>query len=229
MSNLSNNERLEQVAKALEELNAEVVYVGGAVVQLYSDDGAARNPMTTYDVDCVVDTMTYTGYQDFEGRLREKHFENDKSEGAPLCRYLFNGEKVDFMPKVDTGIGESNRWYLKGMQYRQEYRLDDGSAISIMPVPYYLASKLDALHSRGGPDYRGEKDFEDIVFVMNTCGNVAEHIKNAAEDEVRDYLREQFFAMIRRPNIREEIECALIAEESARVETVLLRMRSVLG
>lgn len=229
MSNLSNNERLGQIARALEELNAEVIYVGGAVVQLYSDDGAARNPMTTYDVDCVVDTMTNTGYWDFEERLREKHFENDTSEGAPLCRYLFNGEKVDFMPKVDTGIGESNRWYLKGMQYRQEYRLDDGILISILPVSYYLASKLDALHSRGGSDYRGEKDFEDIVFVMNTCGNVTEQIANAVEDEVRNYLREQFRTMFHRPNIREEIECALPSDESARVAIVLMRMQTVFG
>lgn len=40
MQALSNNERLLQVASALEELNAEVVFVGGAVIQLYSSDSA---------------------------------------------------------------------------------------------------------------------------------------------------------------------------------------------
>ncbi len=37
------------------------------------------------------------------------------------------------------------------------------------PVPFYLASKLEALHSRGGEDCRGAKDFEDIVYVLNYC------------------------------------------------------------
>ena len=97
MPALSNNERLKQIADALEELNADVAYVGGAVIQLYSSDGAARNPMTTYDVDCVVNITSYREYRSFEEKLYEKHFSNDTSEGAPICRYLFNGEKVDFM------------------------------------------------------------------------------------------------------------------------------------
>lgn len=158
MPALSNNERLNQIADALEELNADVAYVGGAVIQLYSSDGAARNPMTTYDVDCVVNITSYREYRSFEEKLYEKHFSNDTSEGAPICRYLFNGEKVDFMPKVDTGIGESNRWYLKGMENKKEYKLSPDRTIYILPVSYFIATKLEALHSRGGEDYRGEKD-----------------------------------------------------------------------
>ena len=47
MSVLSNNERLRQIADALEDLNASVMYVGGAVIQLYSSDATAINPTTT--------------------------------------------------------------------------------------------------------------------------------------------------------------------------------------
>ena len=36
MSQLSNNERIKLVAEALAELNSDVLYVGGAVIQLYS-------------------------------------------------------------------------------------------------------------------------------------------------------------------------------------------------
>lgn len=108
MSALSNNERLRQIADALDDLNASVMYVGGAVIQLYSSDDAAINPTTTYDVDCVVNISTYHEFRSFEKKLYEKNFRNDTSEGAPICRYIYNGEMVDFMPKVDTGIGESN-------------------------------------------------------------------------------------------------------------------------
>ncbi len=222
MQALSNNERLLQVASALEELNAEVVYVGGAVIQLYSSDSAALNPMTTYDVDCVVNVINYKGYRDFEQKLFEKHFQNDTSEGAPICRYIFNGEKVDFMPKVDTGIGESNRWYLNGLEHRQSYQLDSNHSIFIMPVTYYLASKIDALHSRGGDDYRGEKDFEDIIFVLNTCNHIAESMEQSSEVEVLTFLKTSFSEMLARPNIREEIGSALL--EEGRLEIVLQRM-----
>lgn len=222
---LSNNERLLQVATALEELNAEVVYVGGAVIQLYCRDTAARNPMTTYDVDCVVDVVTYSGYLDFERKLFEKHFKNDTSEGAPICRYIFDGEKVDFMPKVDTGIGESNRWYLKGLEYRQAYRLDKEHVIYIMPVAFYLASKLEALHSRGGNDYRGEKDFEDIVFVLNTCKQLLDDKDMIPESDLWDYLRNEFAKILSRPNIREEVDSALL--EDGRLDIVLERMKEM--
>lgn len=181
--------------------------------------------MTTFDVDCVVDITTYREYRSFEEKLFSKHFRNDTSEGAPICRYLFNGEKVDFMPKVDTGIGESNRWYLKGMEHRQAYRLDDNRTIFILPVTYYLASKIEALHSRGGEDYRGSKDFEDIVYVLNSCTNLQEDINDYADQEVREFLKHEFSAMLQRKNIQEEIESSLL--EPDRLDIVVSQLRDI--
>ena len=225
MSQLTNNERLKQIAKALGELNDEVVYVGGAVIQLYSSDPAALNPMTTYDVDCVVNVTTYQGFQDFERRLFLKKFRNDISDGSPICRYLYNGEKVDFMPKVDTGIGESNRWYLNGLEHRQRYDLDEYVSIFIMPVTYYLASKVDALHSRGGDDYRGAKDFEDIVFVLNNCVHLLDAVEVTSDKELSAYLKEEFSRVIRRANILEEIACSL--QEEGRESFVFEQMNAI--
>lgn len=225
MPYLTNYERLKQIAEALGELSDEVVFVGGAVIQLYSSDPAALNPTTTYDVDCVVDVTTYQGYRAFERRLFLKRFQNDISEGAPICRYLYKGEKVDFMPKVDTGIGESNRWYPKGIQFKRLCRLDDDTAIFIMPVPLFLASKLDALHSRGGEDYRGEKDFEDIVFVLNSCDHLIDALESLGDSEVKEYLQTEFTNMINRVNIKEEIDCSLLDE--GRVEYVYEQMVAI--
>ena len=219
MSELSNKERVLKIAMALEELNAKVVYVGGSVVQFYASDQGAANPMTTYDVDCVVDLTTYREYHAFEEELHGKNFSNDTSEGAPICRYLFDDEIVDFMPKVDTGIGESNRWYPMGVEHKQHYLINSNTAIFIMPVSYYLASKFEALNSRGGNDYRGSKDFEDIVYVVNSCHDLKEEIENADDGEVRDYLRSEFSALCQRPNIQEEIGCAI--DDEGRVNYVL--------
>lgn len=227
MREKSNKERLIQIASALQELNAEVVFVGGAVIQLYSKDPAAGNPATTYDVDCVVDVTTYREYTDFEQKLFSKHFANDTSEGAPVCRYLFDGEKVDFMPKVDTGIGESNRWYLEGTARKQVYQLNDSLVIHIMPLSFYLASKIEALHSRGGDDYRGSKDFEDIVYVLNTCGHLSDLISKKTDPGVFFFLKDSFSSMLTRPNLLEEIECGLLDE--GRTSYIINQMQSIVN
>ena len=225
MPNLSNNDRIRQIAKALEELNADVVYVGGAVIQLYSSDGAAVYPMTTYDVDCVVDIASYYEYREFEQKLYAKHFRNDISDGAPICRFLFNGEKVDFMPKVDTEIGKSNSWYRKGVECRKPYIMEDGKSIYIMPVQYFLASKFEALHSRGGKDYRGEKDFEDIVFVVNSCSNLIDELQKCEDSDVKGFLAKESLALIERQNILEEIESSMM--EEGRSDSVISVMKAI--
>lgn len=224
MSELSNKERVLKIAAALEELNAKVVYVGGSVVQYYASDYGSANPMTTYDVDCVVDLTTYGEFHAFEEQLHSKNFSNDTSEGAPICRFLFDDEIVDFMPKVDTGIGESNRWYPMGVEHKQLLPINSQTVIYIMPVTYYLASKFEALHSRGGTDYRGSKDFEDIVYVVNSCHDVKEAIEKSDDDEVKGYLKSEFSALCQRLNIREEIECAV---DDDRVDIVAERMKSI--
>lgn len=213
MSQLSNKERVLKIAIALEELNTKVVFVGGSVIQFYAFDQGASNPMSTYDVDCVVDLTTYKEYHIFETEILAKNFFNDTSEGAPICRYLFDDETVDFMPKVDTAIGKSNRWYPQGISQKIEIQLDPKTTIFIMPVTYYLASKIEALISRGGYDYRGAKDFEDIVYVINNCPDLIKMIQDTDDEEVKDYLRSEFSKICDRPNIREEIECALTDDD----------------
>ena len=227
MSNLTNKERISQIAAALKELNKDVVYVGGAVIQFYSSDPGALNPMTTNDVDCVVDVSSYRDYHSFIEKLYSLEFSNDTSEGAPICRCLFNGERVDFMPKVDTGIGESNRWYFNGVEQRREYQLDTKTKIFILPTPYYLATKLEALHSRGGDDYRGEKDFEDIVFVLNVSPCLADDVNLLEDQNLKDYLKDEFAALLIRPNIREEVESALL--ENERVDLVIAKMKEIIS
>lgn len=111
------------------------------------------------------------------------------------------------------------------MELRRIYHLDDTHTIFIMPVSYYLASKIEALHSRGGEDYRGAKDFEDIVYVLNTCESLMEDVRLTVNTQVSDYLQSEFAAMVKRPNIREEIESALT--EQGRMEIVLKRMKDI--
>lgn len=50
---------VEKVAKALAEINDEVIYVGGATIGLYATEEGADQPRPTTDIDIIVQISTY--------------------------------------------------------------------------------------------------------------------------------------------------------------------------
>ena len=100
----ANRERLGLVAEALGDLRTRVVFVGGAVIDLYATDPAAPEPRPTLDVDCIIEISTRFAYSKLEEDLRRKGFRNDQSEGAPVCRWLVKDIKVDVMSLTSNRI-----------------------------------------------------------------------------------------------------------------------------
>jgi hypothetical protein len=80
---LSDNiDMLQTVADGLEELKDEIVFVGGAVAELYADDPASSDIRPTQDVDCTIELSSYKEHTELEENLRTKGFANDGlSEG----------------------------------------------------------------------------------------------------------------------------------------------------
>jgi hypothetical protein len=222
----TNNERLQEIAEGMEDLNERLVYVGGAMSGVYATDPAATKPRSTIDVDCVVDSTSYSEHAAFEELLRQKHFQNDQSPDAPICRWIYHGEKVDVMSMDEKSQSFGNRWYRPGFVNRERFTLESGISIYRLSVTYYIATKMEALISRGGNDWRGAKDFEDIVYVLNYCPEFIEYFK-AADKDVRTYLSGQFAMMLQRPNISEEVECALPSDEIDRADMILELMRQM--
>jgi hypothetical protein len=223
----TNNERLEEIAAAMQELNARLVYVGGAMAGAYANDPTATEPRTTLDVDCVVDSRSYSEHAAFEELLRAKHFQNDMDSEPPvICRWMYNGERVDVMSMNEQSLSFGNRWYRIGFEHRESYQLPSGQLIYRLPVTYYIATKLDALHSRGGNDWRGAKDFEDIIYVLNYCTDFIERFA-AEEGQVKAFVAEEFVHMLKRPNIAEEIECAISPEEIERTDMIIETLQKV--
>ena len=162
----TNSERLQEIADGLRNLNERLVYVGGAMAGSYADDPAATEPRTTTDVDCVVNSTNYAEHAAFEEELRKLHFQNDIESDPPvICRWVYKGEMVDVMSMEEKSLSFGNKWYRPGFEHRERYVLPSGLVIYRMPAPYYIASKIEALLSRGGNDWRGAKDFEDIIYV----------------------------------------------------------------
>lgn len=178
---------LMAVARVLNRLPQPVVYTGGATISLYLDALSARDMRPTDDVDCVVEVTSQRQYYQLSTTLRELGLSEDTSPGAPLCRWLCEGIKLDVMPVDPQVLGFGNRWYQRGVSDAIDFILPDGSEIKIFALAYLLASKIEAFGSRGRNQFYFSKDFEDIITLFNGCPNLIAEIA-ASEVEVRTFI-----------------------------------------
>jgi len=213
---MNNVERVEKIAKALDELSEQVVFVGGSVIEFYANDPAASDIRPTLDVDCVVPIRSRSKFGEFEEKLRKKKFRNDISTDAPICRWIFDGIVVDIMPDDPSILGFSNQWYKIGVEHRLKHQISENIFIYILPVEYYLATKFEALFSRGGKDLRGSSDLEDIIYILNNNVEIISTISISTDTKLKNYLKESFQKLFNEPNITELIECMLSFEEQNR-------------
>jgi hypothetical protein len=215
-----NIEMLQIVADGLKELKDDVVFVGGAVAELYADDPASSDIRPTLDVDCTIELRTYKEHTELEEDLRIKGFANDTSQGAPICRWIYQEIKVDVMPADENIIGFNNQWYPGGVRNKIPKTLPDGSEIFVFPPEYYLAAKIEAHNDRGGTDLRQSYDFEDIIYILDNCTSILTDIRNADQD-VKDYLKTECERLFANNGLSEGIECALgPGADSYRVEII---------
>ena len=113
---------ISAIAHALEGEHPPVMFVGGVATALFPlPQGIDVRP--TNDVDCVVDLASTADYYAFVNRLRARGFHECTDEGAPLCRLVYQGIRVDFVATADTGIGPSNRWYTSAIAAARWARL----------------------------------------------------------------------------------------------------------
>ncbi len=218
---MNNIERLQKVADGLDELNERVVYVGGSLPGLYSTDSAAPEPRATVDVDCIVKYRNHADKELFEEWLRKRHFFEDQGDDAVICRWIYDGEIVDIMPTDERFFNFTNRWYETGINTKEQFELPNGRIINILSVVAFTATKFEALLSRGNDDYRGEKDFEDIVYVLDCCTEFVQRLKDEHDDSLKSFVVKQLTDLSLRPNIAEEIECALPIGDENRAHDIM--------
>ncbi len=114
-----NLELLEIAAESLRPLLPEIVFVGGCATGLLVTDPGAAPVRRTYDVDVIAEIGSYAEYTIFSERLRALGFQEDASEGAPLCRWQYQGLLLDVMPLDAKILGFSNRWYADALRAKQ--------------------------------------------------------------------------------------------------------------
>lgn len=179
----------KKIARALGELNQQVVYVGGAILSLYITDESAEDVRPTGDIDISMEIATVAELESIREEITNKGF-YQSSEDNVICRFRYEDIKVDVMATKPVGWAPANRWFEAGFQHLVIFNLD-GIDIKCLALPYYLASKFTAFYDRGSSDPRTSKDYEDIGYLLNYTQNLKEQVLNA-HAEVKQYLLECF-------------------------------------
>ncbi|HEY1044842.1 MAG TPA: nucleotidyl transferase AbiEii/AbiGii toxin family protein, partial [Bacteroidia bacterium] len=99
-----NTKIVAEIAIALDELREKMVFVGGAVISLYTDDPAADEIRPTGDIDLTVQLTGFGEWTKLNERLLELGFAPNPN-GKSICNYLFHGIEVDIMPSDNSPIG----------------------------------------------------------------------------------------------------------------------------
>ncbi len=196
---------VEKVAIALQELKDKMVFVGGAVISLYTDDPAADEVRPTMDIDMTINVAGFGEWAQLQERLSQLKIQPDP-QGHSICSYKYEDVLIDIIPSDDSPIGPANPWYKPGFASVIEVDVKS-QKIKILPAPYFLATKFSAFHDRG-KDYRSSHDFEDIIYVIDNRTTIVEEIEKA-DQEVKVFLIEQFKKLLSHPQ-REEIIAAHI-------------------
>jgi hypothetical protein len=190
-----NRAALLRVAKGLGPLREELAFVGGQVAELLITDPAATRVRPTDDVDVISAVTGRRGYQRIADRLRALGFQEDATPGAPICRWRLGEDRVDVMPTDEQILGFRNRWYELGIRTAQRYELAHDLAIRIVTAPVFVATKWEAFADRGGKDWSGSHDIEDIVAVVAGRPGLHEEIRSS-EPKLQVYLGEQTTAFL---------------------------------
>lgn len=229
VNSYKNIVRIKVLAEAFSKLKNKVVFVGGAVVELYCDDSARGEVRPTDDVDVVVELVNLGSYATLEEDLRAIGFNHDMFSSV-MCRYKYHDIVIDIMPTDEHILGFTNIWYKEGLQNSISYDLEDNLMIQIFTLPYFLGSKFEALKSdRHGKDYRYNSDFEDIIYIFDNRINIKNELIES-ENEVKIYLQKEISELLKRPYIEEEISSNLeYSSSNQRKDRILSIWKSFLN
>jgi hypothetical protein len=196
--NRPTNPNLQILALAIDQLGDlanEMVFLGGCAAGLLISDPAAAPIRVTMDVDTIVDVSSRADYYQLVEKLKQRHFKEDTSDGAPLCRWVGDGVILDVMPVDDAILGFGGAWNKKAMMYAVTVEIDDLRQIRLVSPPYFLITKLEAFKGRGEGDYLQSHDIEDIISVLDGRSEILDEVISA-DTELKAELSRRFRKML---------------------------------
>ncbi|MFT3926380.1 MAG: hypothetical protein QM778_27800 [Myxococcales bacterium] len=198
-------DNLRLVARRLGPLLDQVVFVGGATVELLLTDRTAGGVRPTDDVDVIVRRTRLEYLRDLSTDLRRAGFKQDMSDDAPICRWIVDGVTVDIMPTSVDVLGFSNRWYDAAIATGEWHDLGEGVRVRVIAAPYFLATKMEAFKGRGRGDYLASADIEDVIAIMDGRPEVLTEVE-ACPVELRAYLAREFDQLLASDDFDDALE-----------------------
>jgi hypothetical protein len=172
----------------LGELASVMVFVGGIVVDFYTD--YKQELRSTLDIDVVIEAAGYSEYHEFESKLLLTGWSLRSLKNDPPCRFTKNGIVLDVMPETTNQLLLSNEWYMNGFRKKEKLQLSQGQTINLFPFEYYLASKMTAFKSRGQSNFLESKDMIDIFNIL-ARSDLKSKVENASSD-AKNYIAKEF-------------------------------------
>lgn len=215
-----------EVAKALEEVKENMVFVGGAVISLYTDDPAADEIRPTQDIDITLDIINLSHWQKLQDRLSKLGFHPDPF-GHAICSYKYKDILVDIMGSEDGPLGPANQWYRIGFENLWTAKAKD-QEIKILSAPCYLATKFEAFNNRGS-DYRSSHDIEDIIYIIDNRTTIVEEVKES-DARIHSFLKQEIQKIVSRGFLTEVLLAhthPLMVEE--RIPIIEEKINQILG
>ncbi len=224
----SNLARLAAAAEKLEPLLDRIAFVGGSVTGVLLTDPAAAPVRPTLDVDAIVAVDSYLDFRSLEETLRNLGFHQSHTDAAPVCRWISGDLLVDLMPTDPSILGFSNRWYRPALENARPVKIGKHE-VRIATAPYFLATKLEAFHSRGKNDFQMSRDLEDIVTVIDGRPELVDEVRLAPAD-VQKYLSDEFGALLSNRDFLDALPGHLLFDPASqqRAGLILKRMKQLI-
>ncbi len=215
------------VVERLEPLGLRFVFIGGGILGFLIDDPVVPSVRTTRDIDIVLETLAVSGYERLEAQLRTARFQHDMSDGAPRCRWLMDGVKVDILSARDDFSGGNARWLVETVAAPMTVTLK-GKKLLVASAPCFLALKLEAFAGRGNNDHIGSRDMDDIVTVIDGRLMLCEEIA-AADPAVRRFVAAGLEQLLRDPAFHKSLPGHLLPDPGSqkRKAFILDRMKQI--
>ena len=224
----TNLEMIRHVARRLGVLRERMVFLGGAATALLITDTATPDVRITTDVDVIVEIASRVEYYRLAESLRSLGFKEDHGEGAPLCRWQIDGIAVDVMPTDSEILGFSNQWYSPALQLATVCEIAEGLKIRVVTSPFFLATKIEAFHSRSKGDFMASHDMEDIVTLLDGRPELVAEVR-AAPDGVKAFLSRSFKDFLRKRDFLDSLPGYLMPDSASqrRIPLVIEKIRAV--
>lgn len=218
-----NRALFESVVRLLAPVLDELAFVGGCTTGLFITDPATGGIRSTRDVDAIVDVTSYAKYADLSERLRTMGLAEDTTPGAPLCRWRHDDLIVDIMPVDAEILGFSNRWYPAAIETAGTFAIA-GHNVRVVSSTFFLATKLEAFHGRGGGDVVASHDLEDIIAVIDGRPEIVDEVVGAMPD-VRAYIAAELSTLLDNRDFAEALPGFLLPDASSQARRAMVEAR----